>query len=749
MLISSPLLTAFGQTAVTSSYTFDYRMNPGQLIENTDGVLQVDMLQSGTSGANAIMVPQKIQNLIVTSSDSSIIQVLGVEDGDGFVKNVKIHANNPGTANIALAAPGFASLSFSVTVYSNKIFPTELLIQATPNTFTQNGPNEGYYAVELADSSGFPTVTNQDMKITITTSDPTLINLDSNQLVIKQGSYFATGHFETKSTGTALIYASNPSMTTVSSKITVSSATTPLKLQLYVFPNRISTQASSSAAYAMVELQDASGNPVKSQENIPITLKMIDTSQSANNLSTNANVDLTKTSTLEIPKGSYWAYTQLVPNPGVNTTYNVQIAASNYEVSAGVTLPAIVKQLTSVIPPVRVNIMPVLATGQKELIGVLLLDNGTSTGQTGGGTGISYPFTSNQDIKYAIDSSDSQHFSVDPVTIPMGSSAAPIFANVGYIQPSSLQISVQGQGNTTVTPIINGPQKSGLTLTAQPLIPQVLVDHDFPVAIFLSDGTASRYFPDDLTLNISPSQYMQIQSQNIQHGSSILLLNAKAVKAGADTISFTTTDYVSTSSMTIVSSKPSAINLVSPLSILSSSKFVFSVETLDSTGAPIFAQQDMPIKLVSNNPSVITLPDTVTIKQGQYYAMVEGQANTPGQVEIAALASELTLTKAQVTVTANPLAAPAPAAPATPAAPASPAAPVQPSTETSGSSSSNQDTGTGSTGSILDSFNIMGINLIFIIVPVAGAVGAFLVLKKKNMLEGLSEKLVIRKKDNF
>jgi hypothetical protein len=47
---------------------------------------------------------------------------------------------------------------------------------------------------------------------------------------------------------------------------------------------------------------------------------------------------------------------------------------------------------------------------------------------------------------------------------------------------------------------------------------------------------------------------------------------------------------------------------------------------------------------------------------------------------------------------------------------------------------SNAQTGAGS-------MNVLGVNPLFIIIPVAAGVGGLFVLKKKNMLDGISEKI--------
>ena len=66
------------QAQVTSE--FGYQLHPEKLLENTEGKLQIFVT------SNDMMVPMQIENLKIISSDNSIIQILGVENGtDEFI----------------------------------------------------------------------------------------------------------------------------------------------------------------------------------------------------------------------------------------------------------------------------------------------------------------------------------------------------------------------------------------------------------------------------------------------------------------------------------------------------------------------------------------------------------------------------------------------------------------------------------------------------------------------------------------
>src|SRR5437660_616349 len=206
---------AYGQTPME----LGYRFLPNKIVQNTDVVLQVY-----TKGDN---LQQSINNLIVTSSDSSIIQILDVKkDQNDFNTYVKIRALNPGATTISLAAPGFASQEVPVTVYGDFNTPTKLLIKTTPDTFSTIGSEKGYVAVELANDAGMPIKAIQDNRITLSTSDSNIVILQNTELTIKTGDYYAFEEFDVKKDGIAKISASASSMEAVSSTVTVSTTET-------------------------------------------------------------------------------------------------------------------------------------------------------------------------------------------------------------------------------------------------------------------------------------------------------------------------------------------------------------------------------------------------------------------------------------------------------------------------------------------------------------------------------------------
>jgi hypothetical protein len=786
----------YGQTPNELSFRF----LPSKIIENTDAVLQVY--------AKGDSLPHNIDNLIATSSDSSILQILGVkEDQNNFVTSVKIHTLNPGTANIDLAAPGFSSQEVPVTVFSDSKAPTKLLIKATPKTFSTLGNEKGYVAVELANDAGVPIKARQDITITLTT-DNNIVNLQNTQLIIKTGDYFAIGEFEVKNDGSTQISASAPSMATVSSSITVTTAESLKTIQLYVFP-KILNSYQNSFGYAIAQLQ-VNGIPVQATEDITLPVQvtnatgitMINTSAQPPEVSSSAPI--------VIKKGSYWGYTKISvvtgTNGWINTPlgmegqWNVGLNTKNYAISPVVQIATTPGPLLND-HTASLDLLPMLATGQDELIGVVHLENDSAAVP-------GPPVIANSDLKIEIDSSDTKTLSVDPVTMDRGTGSALVFGKIAStipVQPSLHVVTIAPQTvpqtySTTITSI----SSKSYALVADPLLPTLLTDSEFPLALYMTKNSMPNYFINDITPIISPQDILQTESKTIHQGDSIVLINSKSLKADPSTISISAGDFATSLPIQSLSSKPTSITIDYADKILSNFKNAFSIQVLDSNGNPVFLENDIQFKLVSSDPTILSVPESVVIKKGNYYSLFDAESSQSGMTELAVLTSDLPLAKFNIVSTSL-----------TPAATITSSDYVDPNTvfiatvnsmyqgtplsgmkvdwSVTGAAIQNKDSLTdkdgnakisllaqdpktisvaatvsgaafGATpvsktinvnqplGSAIGSntipnstpFSLFGINPMLVVIPVAAAAaGGIIILKKKNMLDGITEKISI------
>jgi len=620
---------------------FGYKLMPEKLVEGTDGLLQIYGLQKN------IPLSYPIKDLIVTSSNQDILKILDLTTNeDTSITSVEVRAGESGTANIAIAAPGYASKEFSVKVYDIKQGGQRLLVKTVPETFTVNGPNRGYFSVELADSDSNPTLAKNDIVISVTASNSEIMSVVQDQVVIKEGQYFATGEFEVNNPGEVSIYAESLNTESGSSKVSVqrineddSEINENYKIQLFVLPQKISNFASSST-FAIVQLQTIDGTPIRATEDIPVSLKIDHADPVFND---KRSSEISTVDSLIIPEGSTTGYAKLSVKAGVEETYEVIISAEDYLVSEPqefrtVLTPDVDDPLT------KLDTIPLLASGTEQLIGVL------------------YPSDANgvalinlKSVESEINSSDRNALTISDDRMEKGSGAKLIYGKLGVTKPTSLEITVLAEQKETILPTVFGPEKLDLELAAEPLISKVMPKSNFPMAVYLkNEEGASWYFPDTSNVVMIPNEYVKSSIQTISEGQSVAILDSFSSKEGAGKLEFEANEYSTNFNLVTGISKPGKINLTYPDHLISDMKNTLSLQILDSEGNPIFANKDIEFRMASNDDT-IKVPEVVIIKKGSYSAFFDIIPKQKIETEISVLASDFPLSKFKLnTVETNP-----------------------------------------------------------------------------------------------
>jgi len=570
---------------------------PGKIVENSEGVIEV----YSTTGD----IP--VDKLIATSSDPSIVQVMGIEqDETHMISNVKIKAFTAGDVKIALAAPGFASNEFDLTIYTNSNIATKLMIKATPSTYATNGPIYGYIAVESTNNNDVPTPVASDMVVSISTSDNNIVTPKDDTLIIKKGEYYATGSIVVTGAGTAQLSASSTSMQSVSTSIVVNNINSQNTIQLYVYPKTINAYAASSA-YAVVQLHDESGNPVLAKNDIPVKVQITNAS-GISTINTSRESPLFQIGEQAmIKKGTYWAYVPIEVTAGTSGTFNVVASATGSLISPPVQLTSNTNNTLLDIKSARLDSLPILATGQKELVGVIHLED--PSGQM---------LIAKDNLKVEIDSSDPSVVSISDVQMDRGSQSALVFAQVGKTA-NPVTLDVVTDNPQIVAQSISSVPIDSISLKAESLLPKVLTHTKIPIAYYLTKADALSFSTDELSLMVSPSDSIQTGTLSMHKDVPILISDGMLLKDGTQSLSVISPAFSSTFSIEGISDNPKSIEFDYPEKITAGLQNTFSIELLDGQQIPAYADHDVVIKLVSNDPAIIEMPDSVKINSGSYF----------------------------------------------------------------------------------------------------------------------------------
>ncbi|MBM2819855.1 MAG: hypothetical protein HW410_1537 [Nitrosarchaeum sp.] len=660
---------------------FGYQLHPEKLLENTVGTLQIFVT------SNEMMVPRSINDLKVISSDNSVIQVIDVqENNNGYTKNVQIKAIKPGIANIALAAPGFSSQEIALEVFNNNNHPTQILMKITPDDFPIDGPRFGYVTVELATTGGLPTIASEDITIHVETPNKDMINIRNQELLIEKGEYFAITEFDLINSGDAIIFASAENMKKISDFVHIRKPTEPLQVQLFVIPERYSSY-SGGTGYAIVELLDGGGFPVKADEDIHMKLGVENPDVSVNTSNDFEEIQFSNKE-LIIKKGTYSAYTTFTPRPNLGDittdseqTFNMFISTNDY-LTNGDSFTVLHDEMGALEGegPSITTALPFLTTGEKEIIAVTYFETDIEISrQTGGselGTSdrelvtVTVPVTAKQD--YEINFASSESDTVNPINPIMkkGENVAIVFGDTGTVAPdeSVAFYITDNEGVKTVTGNPVGPVKDDINLIVEPLVSMILAGSQFPAIAYLTEsgGDAETTtdegdtdedgrigvtpFIEDSVLTLSANDFVDTETEIIKKNQPYILLNLLTKEVGDTVLSFQTGQFEGSMAMTSHTTDPAEIHLSFAKNLLANTESLATIQLLDSVGNPVYAKEDVLIKIVSNDESALKIPDEVTIKKGEYFNTIKLESQNEGMVELALLSEDLPLSKYDINI---------------------------------------------------------------------------------------------------
>lgn len=659
-----------------SSAKFGYQLLPEKLLENTEGILQLYV------SANGIMMPKSINNLKVISTDNSIIKVIGVEQFNEYITNVKVQALSPGIANLVVAASGFLSEEIPIKVHNNNNYPSQIMMQLTPDDFPVDGPRFGYLSVESLTTSGLPTKAENDIIVSISSPNTDVVELEDDKLVIQKGDYFAVGKFFIKNSGDAIIFAETDGMKKISEVVHVRKASTPLEIKLYLAPTTFNS-FSTPRGYAVVQLQDADGIPVKAEKDIPVALK-VENPDAEINTSHDFEEILFDSKNLVIKQGTYSAYTSFTPRPNLGDftsedqqTFSISTSAEDY-LARGSSIIITHQEIGNLQGegPAKMLALPFLTTGENELIGIMyfeavlaevakqLEDESHITNFN-----VAVPVMANADLEINVASSDLASVKTSPVFFKQGENVALVFGKTGTVIPEdgkSLELYLtDNQGVKKIIGKPEGPLEDDLVLNTVSLIPLILAGERFPVLAYLEETEGGEeetttssdddeeedgrlgvtHFIKDTVITFSANEYVELEPVIIKQNQPYALMMANSKKIGSTTLAVLGSGLESSLSITSHTTDPTMIYLSYPETILPDTNNIVTIQALDSSDNPVFAKEDIQISLLSNDESVIKMPGLVTIPKDSYRVFFEIEAKKVGSVEVSALAEDLSLAK--------------------------------------------------------------------------------------------------------
>ena len=695
-------------SAYAESNEFGFKLFPEKILEYTDGTLQIFV------ESNGLMIPREIIGLKTSSSDSSVIKIIGLEPANEFITNIKIQAQQPGEAKISLAAPGFSSQEILIKVYDNNNYPTQIQMKITPEVFPVDGPKFGHIGIELLTTSGLPTKAEEDTIIKFSTPNKDVIELQKDEVLIKKGEYFALNEFKILESGEPIIFAETEGMKRISQFISVQEGAKPYRIEIYAFPSTF-TSYSNPNAFIVVQLQDSQNIPIIAEEDIHV--RLTSTNPDVNiNTSTDFEEISFGSKELVIEAGSYWAYTSFSNRAELGSgsdfrEYAISAYSDDY-IATHVPVTVVSErvgggEVGSVAGggligegPAIFYALPFLTTGEKELIGIAVLETTITIADTLESLtfdeqgqvvttviadSLNVPVQASKDFVLDMGSTSLNTLTFENPLFKKGKNAVPVFGYTGTMAPKDCKIEfyttdTDGVKRTTGFPY--GPIEITLSLIVEPLIPKVLAGSEFPLIGYLNEaapgGTATpgastddeeiscydldddaveesgrfgiTQFTEDTIITFSANEDVEIEPAFIKQNQPYAIMYAKSNKVGSTSLEMRGSGLAAGLSITSHTTDPTSFGLAYATSSLPKLNTLSALQVLDSAGNPVYAKEDIEITLVSNNESVLKVPNSLSILKDEYRVFFDMNTYRDGDSEVAILSEDLPLARYDLNV---------------------------------------------------------------------------------------------------
>lgn len=218
-----------------------------------------------------------------------------------------------------------------------------------------------------------------------------------------------------------------------------------------------------------------------------------------------------------------------------------------------------------------------------------------------------------------------------------------------------------------------GPLESELELVVEPLIPIILAEKEFPTLAYLMEGgeegegaesapteegeeteTDPRigvsYFISDGLLSFSVNDFVNVDTITIKRNQPYAEFNMISNELGTTELLYQMGGFDGTAQIVSHTTDPAEIYLSFPKNILANSKTLATVQVLDSVGNPVYAKKDIKIEVVSNDETILQVPEGLSIKEGEYFSTFEVKTTNEGIIELALLSEDFTLSKYDINV---------------------------------------------------------------------------------------------------
>jgi len=581
---------------------------------------------------NGQTVLEKIQDLNIESSDSSIIEVINFEKTHEYKTLVKLRAISEGSAELYIFAEGTLSLEIPITINGNNL-PQSISLDIFPDTFELDKNNEGVLSILLMDESGMVTKADKDYLIKITTSKPGIISLSDSTVIISKGEYGFKQDFSITNEGDITMTIKTVDFED-SGLVTVNESA-KREISVSIFPDEVSS-TKSSVGHLIVQLT-SDGKLVKATKDMTVFYEIeSDTSAEVVNSSEKSNA-LNPKGFFQIKKGQTYGHETFSIQKGATDKYTIIVTSQDPLTIVEKTFETLDVEFYGD-EIINFEILPILADGNRQLVGVIYLkdENG-------------HPVTANRDIVVTFTTPD-KSISVEPSIIKEGFESAIVYGNMGFYIPTNKEIAPNIENFNVLDLVIDGVEENSITLSTHIPTDHFLKGEKHWVIIYMEAGGDLFKIPDNQHFIFSDSEIFKVDKEGIQKYQNFIVVPITAIDAGDEDLVISSDKFETSISLSSTISKPDSLEMKYSDTLFNGIRDMFTIQILDAQKLPIKMNEDLEIKIFSSDPSIINFPKSLTISQKSSFISLDITPKNSGEVEISLVSEGLPIITEELTV---------------------------------------------------------------------------------------------------
>jgi hypothetical protein len=550
-----------------------------------------------------------------------------------------------GSAPITASSPGLLSSTATISTAKPSGYPSRIKVVASPEVLRPG--MQGYVLIEVLDEAGSPAPSVSRLAVSLNTSNPSILQLPSSQLLLEEGRFLAVGTYQTGFVpGSALITAGASGFSPDTAQVTVLGPT-PFALSMAAQPPvmaacRPPIAPQACAGRLVITLTDLDGRPVKAPQDIQVTL-----------VSSNTSVALVPAS-VTIPKGEIYAAAQYQTTPQEGSA---TITASAMGLRSAITS---VQTFSPSSRPVRLALYsapePLLADNRAyHSLLVALQDEQGRPAVANGTVEVHLTSSDTSIVSLAGSASIASGYATSSVVDLMTTflpGTASITASAKDLLPSQLRVSTFGPvaSNIALRVVTSDLPANGGRYKA---LEVMLLDSSGLPAVASNPGIAVSLFSSRTdVISVSPTVL-------INAGESFALVDVATSAIAGESIvtvvaNFANHTAVASTYIRTFSPSPSRLALfVVPSQALltkATPSALLAVQLQDEAGNPAKARRDTAVLISSSNASILPELLNVTIPQAQSYALLALSPQRTGVALLTAISPGLSPSSASLTV---------------------------------------------------------------------------------------------------